>query len=247
MLCLAAAPRQVCHQVWLTGGAPLQSAAHTPKKTLAALHMRGTTDVPDLKTLMSLYQERVPKPPTLRQAEVRPVVLDPEQRSGPSTRDLEADSIPSIPLAPDALPVPALPRGVSGDGAGAGAGAGGGGAAGRGAAAGEAGAEALFSLKGFSPDFVRPPPPLLDFDPQELMWLTPMEATPLLWDDGISQDAAGGSAVAVVRDLMMKACSGALQAPQQKVRDAVLPGLRDQLLTVLAPGLAASVGRAEGR
>lgn len=193
-----------------------ESAAHTPKKTLAALHMRGTTDVPDLKTLMSLYQERVPKPPTLRQAEVRPVVLDPEQRSGPSTRDLEADSIPSIPLAPDALPVPALPRGVSGDGAGAGAGAGGGGAAGRGAAAGEAGAEALFSLKGFSPDFVRPPPPLLDFDPQELMWLTPMEATPLLWDDGISQDAAGGSAVAVVRDLMMKACSGALQAPQQK-------------------------------
>ena len=72
VLCLAAAPRQVCHQVWLTGGAPLQSAAHTPKKTLAALHMRGTTDVPDLKTLMSLYQERVPKPPTLRQAEVRP-------------------------------------------------------------------------------------------------------------------------------------------------------------------------------
>ena len=134
--------------------------------------------------------------------------------------------MPNAPLKVADLPVPATPARSAADaaegagggagsaaGAGAGAGAGGGAAGGSGAAA--SGPEAMFTLQGFQPDFVRPPPPLLDFDEQELMWLTPMEATPLLWDDGMCQDAASGSAV--VRALVLKATTGALQAAQQKV------------------------------
>ena len=104
-------------------------------------------------------------------------------------------------------------------GAGAGAGAGEGTGTNTCAAGGGEGVRAapsLLSSHGFRPEFARPPPPLLAFDEQELMWLTPTEATPLLWDDGMLQDASTGSVVA--RELIAKACASALQASQQRVR-----------------------------
>jgi hypothetical protein len=109
--------------------------------------------------------------------------------------------------------------------AGAGAGAAGlglllGGPAEAGAALGQLGLEgeegeelAALAALSFEPEFVRPPPPVLEVADTEWVWLNPEYAPRLLWDPAMCQDDSKG---AEVRELMAKAFKGPLIPQQQQ-------------------------------
>ncbi len=79
---------------------------------------------------------------------------------------------------------------------------------------GEEGAElAALAALSFEPEFVRPPPPVLEVADTEWVWLNPDYAPRLLWDPAMCQDDSKG---AEVRELMAKAFKGPLIPQQQQ-------------------------------
>jgi hypothetical protein len=71
----------------------------------------------------------------------------------------------------------------------------------------------MLSLLSFEPEFVRPPPPVLEVGETEWIWLNPDYAPKLLWDVAMGQDDSKG---AEVRELMAKAFKGPLVPQQQQ-------------------------------
>ncbi|KAG7011101.1 CCR4-NOT transcription complex subunit 11 [Cucurbita argyrosperma subsp. argyrosperma] len=71
------------------------------------------------------------------------------------------------------------------------------------------------SLKGSSPEWIRPLPPRLPIQNGELVWLNLDDRHELLWDHGMCVDTSRGAAV---RDLIAKALKGPLIPSQQEVQ-----------------------------
>ncbi|ERM99723.1 hypothetical protein AMTRI_Chr11g158470 [Amborella trichopoda] len=69
------------------------------------------------------------------------------------------------------------------------------------------------SLKGLEPPWIRPIPPMLPIQDNELMWLHPDNTHDLLWDHTMCADSSKGAAV---RDLMASAMKGPLAPAQQQ-------------------------------
>ena len=71
----------------------------------------------------------------------------------------------------------------------------------------------MLSILSFEPEFVRPPPPVLEVGETEWIWLNPDYAPKLQWDVAMGQDDGKG---AEVRELMAKAFKGPLVPQQQQ-------------------------------
>ncbi|PUZ44210.1 hypothetical protein GQ55_8G071800 [Panicum hallii var. hallii] len=69
------------------------------------------------------------------------------------------------------------------------------------------------SLKGLTPQWIRPPPPRLEILEGELQWLNLDNNHELLWDGSMCADTSRG---AVIRELVEKACKGPLSPSQQE-------------------------------
>ncbi|WOH07114.1 hypothetical protein DCAR_0626543 [Daucus carota subsp. sativus] len=69
------------------------------------------------------------------------------------------------------------------------------------------------SLQGLGPQWIRPHPPRLPVQYDELVWLNPENHHELLWDNGMCADTSKGAAV---RDLIAKALKGPLAPAQQE-------------------------------
>ncbi|CAN6362680.1 unnamed protein product [Urochloa humidicola] len=69
------------------------------------------------------------------------------------------------------------------------------------------------SLKGLSPQWIRPPPPRLEILEGELQWLNLDNKHELLWDGSMCADTSRG---AVIRELVEKGCKGPLAPAQQE-------------------------------
>jgi len=73
--------------------------------------------------------------------------------------------------------------------------------------------EPSFSLRGFTPSFARPRPPMFTSHVSEMIWLNPSEAPALQWDTTTCEDASRGEEI---RELVAKAFKGPLVPAQQK-------------------------------
>ncbi|XP_062183064.1 uncharacterized protein LOC133887141 [Phragmites australis] len=69
------------------------------------------------------------------------------------------------------------------------------------------------SLKGLAPQWIRPPPPILEILEGELQWLNLDNNHELLWDGSMCADTSRG---AVIRDLVGQASKGPLAPAQQE-------------------------------
>ncbi|RLM58389.1 CCR4-NOT transcription complex subunit 11-like [Panicum miliaceum] len=75
------------------------------------------------------------------------------------------------------------------------------------------------SLKGLTPQWIRPPPPRLEILEGELQWLNLDNNHELLWDGSMCADTSRG---AVIRELVEKACKGPLAPSQQEIGKSVI-------------------------
>ena len=66
------------------------------------------------------------------------------------------------------------------------------------------------SFASFQPEFIRVPPPILAND--SLVWLNPIDAPGLLWDDSMSADTSEGSKVRELMNLCSSPMSAAVGA-----------------------------------
>lgn len=207
----------------------VQAAAKSASGVIAEYKSTSSVAVPDLTALRATFRQTVPAVPALASAEVRPVVFDPQRAAdeadegvggdgatgaggaGGATPGPSPSSTPTTPLTGASLPRlhTASAAGEASPGNGGRGGGKGGGGGGRTAGNGLG----LFSLEGMRPAFARPPPPMLAVDDAELIWLTPVEPPPLLWDASMGEDTSRGAAV---RELMSKACNTALPPEQQE-------------------------------
>ncbi len=109
-------------------------------------------------------------------------------------------------------------NGGGGSGGGSKSNAGGGG--GGGGDDGGSVAASTLCLQSFEPEFVRPPPPLLDPYDEEMIWLNPDgDPMELMWDRSLCKDP---SKTAALRELMSKAFKGPLAPNEQKQMLGVL-------------------------
>lgn len=199
-----------------------EAAKRSANSIVAEYRAATPVEVPDLAAFRAMYRKSVPAVPALASAEVRPVVFDPTSNVAPGA---PGEPTPTAPLSVSDLPGLPASAGRRGDGRGAGDGRGGD----RAAVPGDLG---LFTLDGVRPSFARPAPPLLEVDDAELVWLTPVEPPPLLWDASMGEDTSRGAAV---RELMSRACTTALQQEQQ---DQVLKELEADPKLVYHCGLS---------
>lgn len=144
----------------------------------------------DIDQLAKIYLEKTPAVPGMRAAALRPVVFDPEGGSGMGGQQSLAVP-PSAPLAANVIKEHV---GLVGEGTTR-------------SKEADAMVQHGLSLQGFEPGFVRPVPPMLPANDQEIIWLNPETPHELLWNKSMIEDLQSDS---VVRELMTKALKGPL-------------------------------------
>lgn len=185
----------------LLAGPPKELPRKTAKDYVAAFG--SNTELPSREAIEEQYKERkAPAPPSLSAftaASISPVIPDPQARGALD------EALPSAPRkgsgggAPGSGPAPPPGGGPKPH------------PSERDAAA--AGILQAASVRGFEPPWVRPVPPCLPPQEDEMIWLLTPTAHELLWDGGMGADMAR---CATVRDLTARALQGPLAPAQQQ-------------------------------
>ncbi|TMW67177.1 hypothetical protein Poli38472_012293 [Pythium oligandrum] len=149
----------------------------------------------DIDALKNAYKERTPAVPQFRAAGMRNVVTDTELDLQEQLNNGANVHIP--PNEVSALNVPSFEE-LSIEEMGL---------------TGENGAPASLSLLSFEPSFMRLPPPIMEPEMTELIWLNPDYCPTVLWDSTMFEDSSHGLEL---RELMAKAFVGPLIPSQQQ-------------------------------
>lgn len=155
-----------------------------------------TTTLPlDVDALRSVYQELAPVVPQFRSAGIRNVITDSELDL---QEHLNHHGVTSLAMAPNEMSSLQLPSfdelsieemALTGE------------------------ESSSLSLLSFEPSFMRLPPPLLEPETSELIWLNPDYCPTVLWDGTMFEDSSRGMEL---RELMAKAFNGPLIPSQQQ-------------------------------
>jgi hypothetical protein len=193
----------------------LQSSKKTAKQLMAEFRASPAQPVQfDVEAMRTSYLERTPSVPQFRAAGIRNVVTDtefdlqehvnnganlqvpPNEVSSLNLPCFEALSLEEMSLLGDAEAATATAAGSSS------------------AAASAAASTGSLSLLSFEPKFMRLPPPILEPDMTELIWLNPDYCPTLLWDSTMLDSTHG----IALRELMLRAFQKPLvPSLQQKV------------------------------
>ncbi|KAJ0398325.1 hypothetical protein ATCC90586_001781 [Pythium insidiosum] len=179
-----------------------ETSKRSAKAILTELRANSSQIPPfDLDALRKVYKEKTPAVPQFRGAAIRNVVTD-------SELDLQEhlNTSANVHVPPNEVCMLNVPcaeeltiedMGLSLDSS---------------SAAGAPSAGSL-SLQGFEPKFMRLPPPIMELDTTELIWLNPDYCPTLLWDGTMFEDSSHGMEL---RELMAKAFVGPLIPSQQQ-------------------------------
>ncbi|EEY60260.1 uncharacterized protein PITG_21210 [Phytophthora infestans T30-4] len=191
-----------------------ESGKKTAKQMMAELRANPSQPVQfDVEAMRSSYLERTPSVPQFRAAGIRNVVTDtefdlqehvnnganlqvpPNEVSSLNLPCFEALSLEEMSLLSDAEPSTGTPAAAS-------------------SSAASASSTGSLSLLSFEPTFMRLPPPILEPDMTELIWLNPDYCPTVLWDSTMLDSAHG----IALRELMLRAFQKPLvPSLQQKV------------------------------
>ncbi|CAM9380898.1 unnamed protein product, partial [Chrysoparadoxa australica] len=157
--------------------------------------MAESLEVPDMSPLRQMLSERMPTVPGIKGIGVRPVIREPLEAEGGEDvgewvprGDKDAQARERLRDAFPPVPLTLEQMALSGEGG-------------------------SLTMSSFTPEFVRPCPPMLPVEDSELIWLNPDYAPGFLWDTSMCQDSTKS---AEVRDLMSKALKGPLLPVQQQ-------------------------------
>ncbi|ETI52033.1 hypothetical protein F441_04751 [Phytophthora nicotianae CJ01A1] len=191
-----------------------ESSKKTAKQMMAELRANPSQPVQfDVEAMRNSYLERTPSVPQFRAAGIRNVVTDtefdlqehvnnganlqvpPNEVSSLNLPCFEALSLEEMSLLSDAETSSGTPAATS-------------------SSAASASSTGSLSLLSFEPTFMRLPPPILEPDMTELIWLNPDYCPTVLWDSTMLDSAHG----IALRELMLRAFQKPLvPSLQQKV------------------------------